>query len=155
MPLIGEPAPDFELRDQHGATHTLTEHAGRRAVLVVFYPYAFSSVCTRELDAVRSELVRFDADDVAVRAVSCDPVHTLRAFAERDDLTFPLLSDFWPHGEVARGYDVFDEVRGCARRSSFVVDRAGLVRWAVHNEMGKARELDEPLRVLARLTDQK
>ena len=155
MPTIGEPAPEFALRDQHGATHTLAEHAGRRAVLLVFYPHAFSSVCTRELDALRDGLVRFDDEDVAVRALSCDPVFTLRAFAERDDLTFPLLSDFWPHGEVASAYGVFDEDRGCARRSSFVVDRAGLVRWSVHNELGDARDLAEPLRVLSGLSAQR
>ncbi len=68
-----------------------------------------------------------------VLAVSCDPVHSLRAFAEQDGLSFPLLSDFWPHGDVARAYGVFNEKRGCPDRSTFIVDRDGVLRWSVHN----------------------
>jgi mycoredoxin-dependent peroxiredoxin len=74
---------------------------------------------------------------------------SLRAFAERDDLTFPLLSDFWPHGAVARAYGVFNEEKGCANRSSFIVDREGVLRWMVHNAMPEARDLEEQARVLA------
>jgi peroxiredoxin len=76
----------------------------------------------------------------------------LRELADRDGLEFPLLSDFWPHGAVASAYGVFDEEKGCARRSTFVVDRAGVVRWAVHNAMPDARDLAEQQRVLADLT---
>ena len=57
-------------------------------------------------------------------AISCDPIYSMRAFADQDGLNFPLLSDFWPHGEVSRAYDVFDELKGCPRRSSYVVDKA-------------------------------
>ena len=84
-----------------------------------------------------------------VLAVSCDPMFALRAFAEQDGLTFPLLSDFWPHGEVARAYGVFNEKRGCSDRSTFIVDRDGVLRWSVHNEMPDARDLEEQARVLA------
>ena len=149
MLKIGDPAPDFELRDQHGQTVTLASYRGRRTVVVMFYPFAFSRVCSGELGAVRDDLSRFVSDDVQLLAVSCDPMFALRAFAERDGLTFPLLSDFWPHGEVATAYGVFDAERGCAARSTFIVDRRGVLRWSVHNAMPDARDLDEQVRVLA------
>jgi mycoredoxin-dependent peroxiredoxin len=148
---IGQQAPDFELRDQHGQRVRLASFRGSRAVTVMFYPFAFSGVCTGELCSVRDNLPTFESDDVQVLAVSCDPMFSLRAFAERDGLTFPLLSDFWPHGEVARAYGVLNEDRGCADRSTFIVDRTGVVRWTVHNQMPEARDLEEQARVLADL----
>lgn len=138
----GQPAPDFALRDQHGQSVSLSLYADRADVVLVFYPYAFSGVCSTELSAIRDRLDELVDDRTAVLGISCDPMFALRAYADRDGLGFPLLSDFWPHGEVARAYGVFDEVLGCARRSSFVVDRAGLVRWVVHNPMGEARDID-------------
>ncbi len=148
---IGQPAPDFELRDQHGQQVSLGSFRGAKAVTVMFYPYAFSGVCTGELCSVRDNLPTFESDDVSLLAVSCDPMFSLRAFAERDGLTFPLLSDFWPHGEVARAYGVFNEQRGSADRSTFIVDKEGVVRWKVHNAMPQARDLQEQARVLADL----
>ncbi|MGN6129745.1 MAG: peroxiredoxin [Nocardioidaceae bacterium] len=147
-PGEGDPAPDFALKDQHGATVTLSSFRGERAVALMFYPYAFSGVCTGELSAVRASLPRFEQQDSVVLAVSCDPMFALRAFADRDGLEFPLLSDFWPHGEVAQAYGVFDADRGCARRSTFLVDRGGVVRWHVHNAMPEARDLEQQLAVL-------
>ncbi len=70
----------------------------------------------------------------------------LRAHADRDGIEFPLLSDFWPHGEVAGRYGVLDTAKGCPTRSTFVIDLEGLVRWQVHNPMGEARDLDVYLR---------
>ena len=148
----GRPAPDFTLRDQHGQHVSLSSFRGRKAVVVMFYPYAFSSVCTGELSAVRDRLPTFESDTVQVLAVSCDPMFALRAFAEQDGLTFPLLSDFWPHGATARAYGAFDEERGCSDRSTFIVDREGVLRWAVHSAMREARDLDEQARVLAGVT---
>jgi peroxiredoxin len=151
MPETGHEAPDFELRDQHGRPTRLASFRGGKAVVLMFYPYAFSSVCSAELSAVRDDLPAFASESVQLLAVSCDPMFALRAFAERDSLTFPLLSDFWPHGRVARAYGVFDEERGCAERSTFIVDRSGVVRWTVHNAMPEARDLEEQVRVLAEL----
>jgi mycoredoxin-dependent peroxiredoxin len=146
---IGAAAPDFTLRDQHGQSVQLSSYRGQKAVVVMFYPFAFSSVCTGELCAVRDSLPTFESDAVQVLAVSCDPMFTLRAFAERDGLTFPLLSDFWPHGATAAAYGVFNEERGCADRSTYIVDRDGVLRWSVHNAMPDARDLREQAAVLA------
>jgi peroxiredoxin len=139
---IGDRAPDFTLRDQHGQDVTLSSFAGTKAVLLVFYPYAFSGVCTGELTGFRDRLGDFETDDTTLLAVSCDPMYSQRALADRDGIFFPLLADFWPHGAVASAYGVFDESEGCAERSSFVVDKTGVVRWVLHNERGEARDLD-------------
>ena len=142
---IGGPAPDFTLRDQFGQDVTLSSYRGRKAVAIFFYPFAFSGVCTGEMAGIRDRLAEFMTFDTEVLAVSCDPVYSLRVFAEQDGLNFPLLSDFWPHGEVADAYDVFDAAKGCARRSSYVVDKDGAVRWSVHNAMPQGRDLDAHL----------
>jgi len=145
---LGGAAPDFTLRDQFGQDVTLSSYRGRKAVALVFYPYAFSGVCTGEMAGIRDRLAEFLTFDTEVLAISCDPVYSLRVFADQDGLNFPLLSDFWPHGEVARAYDVFDDSKGAARRSSYVVDRAGNLAWAVHNASPEGRDLDEHLRQL-------
>jgi peroxiredoxin len=149
---IGQPAPDFELRDQHGQPVRLSAFRGRKAVVVMFYPFAFSRVCTGELGAVRDDLGTFESADVQLVAVSCDPMFSLRAYAEQEGLTFPLLADFWPHGEVARSFGVFDADRGCADRSTFIVDKRGVVRWMVHSAMPDARDLRAHARALAEVS---
>jgi peroxiredoxin len=145
---IGGPAPDFTLRDQFGQDVTLSSYAGTKAVLLLFYPAAFSGVCTGEMAGIRDRLDEFLTFDTEVLAISTDQVYSLRTFADADGLNFPLLSDFWPHGEVARAYDVFDAKRGTARRSSYIIGRDGLVRWSVHNANPEGRDLGEHLRQL-------
>lgn len=145
---LGGLAPDFTLRDQFGQDVTLSSFRGRKAVAIFFYPFAFSGVCTGEMTGIRDRLAEFLTFETEVLGVSCDPVYALRAFADQDGINFPLLSDFWPHGEVARAYDVFDEAKGCPRRSSYIVDREGRVRWSVHNAMPDGRDLDEHLKQL-------
>jgi mycoredoxin-dependent peroxiredoxin len=148
---LGGPAPDFTLRDQFGQDIRLSSYRGTKAVVIFFYPYAFSGVCTGEMAGIRDRLDEFLTFDTEVLAISCDPVYALRAFADQDGLNFPLLSDFWPHGEVSRSFDVFDEKKGCSRRSSYVIDKDGMVRWAVHNAMPEGRDLDEHLKQLTAL----
>ena len=148
---LGAKAPDFTLRDQFGQEISLSSYAGSKAVVMFFYPYAFSGVCTGELSGIRDRLDEFMTFDTEVIAISCDPMFSLRAFADAEGLNFPLLSDFWPHGEVARAFDVFDEERGCPRRSSYVIDKQGILRWSVHNAMPEGRDLDEHLTQLNQL----
>ena len=147
---LGGPAPDFTLRDQFGQDVTLSSYRGTKAVALIFFPYAFSGVCTGEMAGVRDRLADFMTFDSEVLAISCDPVYSLRAFADADGLNFPLLSDFWPHGEVARAYGVLNDETGAPLRSSYVVDKAGNVTWSVHNAMPDGRDLDEHLAQLAK-----
>jgi len=100
---IGAFAPDFHLVDQHGQDVSLSGLRGRKAAVVVFYPWAFSSVCTAELAALQEDVTSFVSDDIELLAISCDAMFTQRAFADARGITFALLSDFWPHGQVARG----------------------------------------------------
>ena len=142
---VGRPAPDFTLRDQFGQEVTLSSYRGTKAVVLLFYPAAFSGVCIGEMSGIRARLDEFLTFDSEILAISCDPVYSLRAFADSDGLNFPLLSDFWPHGEVARAYGVLNERTGAARRSSYVVDKDGTIAWSVHNEGPVPRDLDEHL----------
>ncbi|MCC9704529.1 peroxiredoxin [Streptomyces sp. MNU76] len=145
---VGDKAPDFELKDNHGATVRLSDFRGEKNVVVLFYPFAFTGVCTGELCELRDNLPKFVNDDVQLLAVSNDSIHTLRVFAEQEGLEYPLLSDFWPHGEVSRAYGVFDADKGCAVRGTFIVDKEGLVRWSVVNALPDARDLKEYLAAL-------
>ncbi|WP_217252324.1 peroxiredoxin [Streptomyces sp. AC602_WCS936] len=145
---VGDKAPDFELKDNHGATVRLSDFHGHKNVVLLFYPFAFTGVCTGELCEVRDNLPRFSDRDTQVLAVSNDSIHTLRVFAEQEGLEYPLLSDFWPHGNVSRDYGVFDEDKGCAVRGTFIIDREGVVRWTVVNGLPDARDLDEYVKAL-------
>ncbi|MET9936150.1 MULTISPECIES: peroxiredoxin [unclassified Streptomyces] len=148
---VGTEAPDFELKDNHGRTVRLADFRGEKNVLLFFYPFAFTGVCTGELRELRANLPAFVNDDTQLLAVSADSVPTLRVFGDQEDLEFPLLSDFWPHGEVSRAYGVFDEEKGCAVRGTFVLDRAGTVRWSVVNALPDARDAAAYVEALAAL----
>jgi peroxiredoxin len=140
-PEAGDVAPDFALRSQHGETISLGDFRGQKSVVLVFYPFAFSRICTGELCEIRDDLARFQSDSVQVLAISCDAMQSLRAFAEAEGYQFPLLSDFWPHGDVARSYGVFNDKVGAALRGSFLIGPEGTVRWSVVNGIGEARDL--------------
>ncbi|MEU9347553.1 peroxiredoxin [Streptomyces sp. NPDC048278] len=140
---VGDKAPDFELKDNHGRAVKLSDFRGEKNVVVLFYPFAFTGVCTGELCELRDNLPKFEDRDTQLLAVSNDSIHTLRVFAEQEGLEYPLLSDFWPHGETSRAYGVFDEAKGCAVRGTFVIDKEGVVRWTVVNGLPDARDLNE------------
>lgn len=141
---VGALAPDFELQDQHGAPVRLSRFRGRKVVLV-FYPLAFSGICHGELSALRDHPI----DDAQVLTVSVDSVFAHRAWADREGFTFSLLSDFWPHGQVARAYGVFDEAKGVAQRGTFVIDGEGVIRWSVVNPSSQARDVTDYVKALA------
>ncbi|MFC5994322.1 peroxiredoxin [Pseudonocardia hispaniensis] len=139
-PEVGTEAPDFTLRDQNNQEVTLSSFRRRTAVLVVFYPFAFSGICTGELSAVRDDLSSFQNDDVQVVGISVDHPFTLKAWSQAQDYDFPLLADFWPHGAVAERYGVFDSAHGFALRGTFLVDKEGTVRFAEVNGRGEPRD---------------
>jgi peroxiredoxin len=145
---VGDKAPDFELKDNHGRTVRLADFRGEKNVVLLFYPFAFTGVCTGELCELRDNLPKFADRDTQLLAVSNDSIHTLRVFAEQEGLEYPLLSDFWPHGNVSRAYGVFDEDKGCAVRGTFVIDKEGVVRWTVVNGLPDARDLNDYVKAL-------
>ncbi|MEO6713640.1 MAG: peroxiredoxin [Mycobacteriales bacterium] len=148
---VGAVAPGFSLKDQNNQLVSLADFAGAKNVVLLFYPSAFSRNCTGELCAIRDELPRFENADVQLLAVSVDHVYAHKVWAEQEGFTFPLLADFWPHGAVAQAYGCFDFGSGRATRGTFIIDRAGVVRWKVVNAMPDPRDEAEYLEVLSTL----
>ena len=148
---VGQAAPEFTLVDQHKQPVSLSDFRGRKNVVLVFYPWAFTRVCGNELFALRDALPTLQNDDTQVLTVSADSVYSHRVWDEREGFGFPLLSDFWPHGAVAQAYGVFDAERGVALRGTFIIDREGIVRWQVVNDIPDARDLGVYQSVLATL----
>ena len=140
---IGSMAPDFELVNQHGQKISLSSYQGKKNVVVIFYPFAFSGICTGELCALRDDLSAFQNDKVELISISCDPMYANKVFAEQEGYKFQVLSDFWPHGAIAKAYGVFDENRGCATRSSSIIGTDGKIKWMVVNGLGEARNIAE------------
>ena len=147
---VGDVAPEFSLPDQDKQIVSLAELRGA-PVLLVFYPFAFSGICTGELCQLRDELATYTDAGVRVLAISTDPVFTLKAWRDQQGFGFQLLSDFWPHGAASRAYGVFAEDKGCALRGTFVIDRRGTVRWTVVNGLPDARDLHEYAKALQAL----
>jgi mycoredoxin-dependent peroxiredoxin len=148
---VGDEAPDFELKEHHGTPVRLSDFRAKRNVLLVFYPLAFSGVCSGEMRALRDEFPEAEHDDVALLTVSVDSGYSLRAWADAENYEFSLLSDFWPHGDVARAYGVFDEKKGFATRGTFIIDKTGVVRWKVINPTPQARDIADYQTALAAL----
>ena len=147
---VGDVAPEFSLPDQDKQIVSLAELRGT-PVLVVFYPFAFSGLCTGELCQLRDELAVYTDAGVKVLAISTDPVFSLKAFREKEGFEFPLLSDFWPHGAVAQSYGVFNDTVGMALRGTFLIDVSGVVRFAEVNAAGQARDQDSWKKAVASL----
>jgi peroxiredoxin len=148
---VGDQAPDFELKDQHGTPVKLSGFRGSKNVVLVFYPLAFSGVCSGELCAMRDSFPEVTRDDVELVTVSVDSGFVLRTWADRENFNFTLLSDFWPHGAVAQSYGVFDDKMGVATRGTFIIDKNGVVRWKVVNPIPQAREIADYQKALAEL----
>src|SRR5438132_10833344 len=143
MIQVGDEAPDFALRDQNNEVVTLSSFRGSKAVLIIFYPLAFTGICTGELCAVRDDLSTFQNDDVQVMTISVDSTYSHKIFSEKEGYEFPLLSDFWPHGAVAQAYGVFNETTGFSNRGTFLVDGDGIVRFRELNGPGDGRNPDD------------
>ena len=148
---VGTQAPDFTLKDANREDVTQSSFRGEKNVLLVFYPFAFSGICTGELCQVRDELAEYQNDEVQVIGVSVDTPFSLKAWAEKEGYTFPLLSDFWPHGATAQAYDVFNDKAGMALRGTFLIDKQGVIRFAEANQPGEARDQDQWKRALKAL----
>ncbi|MBU8818778.1 peroxiredoxin [Mycolicibacterium goodii] len=140
---VGTPAPDFTLRDQNNRPVTLSNYRtgeNPKDVLVVFFPLAFTGVCEGELGAIRDQLPLYENDHSAVIAISVGPPPTHKIWSIESGFTFPVLSDFWPHGKVAQDYGVFNDDAGYPNRGTFVVDRTGIIRFAEMMEPGQVRD---------------
>lgn len=137
---VGEQAPEFELRDQNMQKVSLSALRADRRVLLVFFPLAFTGTCQGELGYIRDNLDSFSNDEVTTVAISVGASPTHKVWSSAQGFLFPILSDFWPHGEVARKYGVFNETSGYANRGTFLVDRDGTVAFADMVGPGESRD---------------
>ena len=149
--LIGDAAPNFSLTNQHGETISLADFKGKKAVVVVFYPFSFTGICTGELCELRDNLAIFEASNVELLAISCDSKFTQKVFAEQEGYKFSVLSDFWPHGATAKDYGVFLEEPGMATRATFVINKAGVLTAKFVTAPGQARNFADYKTAIAAL----
>lgn len=147
---VGDIAPDFCLANQFGEPISLAELRGV-PVMLVFYPFAFSGICTSELSELQDSVADFVDAGVRLLAVSVDTKYTLRAYAEAQGYAFDLLADFWPHGHVAQHYGAFDAVRGMAGRSTFLITAEGIIADMFSTPTGQARAMARYWQALERL----
>jgi Peroxiredoxin len=148
---VGEAAPDFELKDQHGTPSGCPVSAAPRTSCWSFTRWRSAACAPASCAAIRDEFPEVNRDDVELLTVSVDSTFAHRAWADAEHFQFGLLSDFWPHGEVAKLYGVFDSERGLATRGTFIIDKDGVVRWKVVNPIPQARDLAEYSKALAAL----
>ncbi len=143
-PALGQPVRDFHGYDQHGRSFELSAWSGKPAMLV-FFAFAFSSVCTDELEMLRDTAYLFDAADCRILAVSTDTTFVLRELDRQRNLGFTLVSDHWPHGAIGQSYGAFDDKLGCDRRQSFLIGPDGRLAWSKEVDLPQTRDMNEHL----------
>ena len=146
---VGDVAPDFSLKNQFGEIINLSDYKNQKNVVLMFYPFAFTGNCTKELCTIRDERNDFVNESTQILSISCDPVPSLKIFAEEQNLSTPLLSDFWPHGQISRAYGVFLEDLGFSTRGTFVIDKNGIIRWKVVTGPGNVRNTEDYRKALS------
>jgi peroxiredoxin len=128
---VGDDAPDFELRSHRGGTVKLSDFRGKQRVVIAFHPLAFTPVCATQMTGYQRDLPRLEAADTAVLGISIDAQPAKTAWAQAlGPLSFDLLSDFYPHGEVAQKYGVLRPKEGFSERAIFIVNKQGKIAWA-------------------------
>ncbi len=133
----GDKAPDFTLPDQNGDTIALSSFRGRKHVVLVFHPLAFTSICSVQMPGYSKEKQTFEGMSAQVLGVSVDSVPTLKAWADSlGGIDYPMLADFHPHGEVAKKFGIL-RPEGYSERATIVIDMAGVVRYIDVHEIGK------------------
>jgi peroxiredoxin len=149
---IGQTAPAFSLKNTQGEVVSLSDFQGTQPVALVFYPFTFTGVCEGELCALRDDYTEFTDAGVQVLACSCDSRFAQAQWAEQQGYQFPVLSDFWPHGEVAKAYGVFNETLGCANRATFLIGADGVVVDTFASpDLGTARDTSRYTEALEKL----
>ena len=148
---VGDVAPDFTLPDQNGSKVTLSSFSGKKNVVLVFHPLAFTSVCTVQMPGYSKERQSFEGLDAQVLGLSVDSAPAHKAWAEQlGGIEYPLLADFWPHGEVAKKYGIL-RPEGYSERATFVIDKNGIIRHIEVHEIGKVPDRAKLIEILKTL----
>jgi peroxiredoxin len=150
---VGSTPKSFSLRDQDKNPVTLEDLKGRKSV-IVFIPFPFTGICDGEVCLIRDQLARLNDLDANVVVITCHAVQTAKKWSDENGFTFPVLSDFWPHGVVTTGFGAFNWDVGVANRMSFVLDAEGVVRKIVDSgSLGTPREFDEYVTALREIDE--
>jgi peroxiredoxin len=151
VPQKGEAAPDFVLKDQEGKEFRLSDLRGRR-VLLSFHPLAWTGVCAKQMQSLEDNAETFESLNTVAVGISVDSVPTKKAWAEQLGIRkVRLLSDFWPHGGVARLYGLFRETDGISQRANVIVDQNGTVIFSRVYELGELPDIQEIIKVIRAL----
>ena len=152
IPQTGETAPDFTMKDQDGNDVKLSSFRGQKNVLLAFFPLAFTPVCSCQIPQYKEDLSKFSELGTQVLAVSVDSVPAHKAWTEQmGGIPYPVLSDFYPHGDTAKKYGVLTE-NGFSERALFIIDKTGTVRFSQVHELKKQPDNNLVLDELKKLT---
>ena len=150
MPIaVGQPAPDFTLKDQSQKEIKLSDFAGERNVVLIFYPLDFSPICTNEHACFVNDLKQFESLDAQVLGLSVDSVWAHKAFAEKMGITYPLLADFNPRGAVADKFGVYLAEKGITGRAIAIINKAGKIAWFKNYDIPVVPDMKEVGQALA------
>jgi peroxiredoxin len=148
---VGQKAPEFALKDQSQKEVKLSDFAGKRNVVLVFYPLDWSPTCTNEHVCFVNGMKQFEMLDAEVLGVSVDSVWSHKAFAEKMGIKYSLLADFHPKGVMSEKYGVYLDEKGITGRAIFIVDKAGKVAWAKHYDIPVVPDINEVAAALGNL----
>jgi mycoredoxin-dependent peroxiredoxin len=146
---VGQTAPDFTLKDQSQKEVKLSDFAGKKRVVLVFYPLDWSPTCTNEHACFVNDMKNFDTLDAQVLGVSVDSVWSHKAYAEKMGIKYSLLADFQPRGAMSEKYGVFLPEKGITGRSIFIIDKQGKVAWLKHYDIPVVPDIKEVATALA------
>jgi mycoredoxin-dependent peroxiredoxin len=146
---VGQTAPDFALKDQNQKEVKLSDFAGKKRVVLVFYPLDWSPVCTNEHACFVNDMKSFDTLDAEVLGVSVDSFWSHKAYADKMAIKYSLLADFQPRGAMAEKYGVFLPEKGITGRAIFIVDKHGKVAWAKNYDIPVVPDIKEVAAALA------
>jgi mycoredoxin-dependent peroxiredoxin len=147
---VGQPAPDFTLKDQNQKDVKLSQYRGKN-VVIVFYPLDWSPVCTNEHACFVNDLKQFEKLNAQVLGLSVDSIWSHKAFAEKMGIRYPLLADFQPRGAVAEKFGVYLADKGITGRAIAIVDKAGKIAWLKNYEILTVPEMKEVSEALAKV----
>ncbi len=147
----GAKAPDFTLKDQDQNDVTLSSFQGKKNVVLAFYPLDFSPVCSKEHTCFRDDLKGFEGLNAQILGLSVDSVWAHKAFAQQIGVSYPLLADFHPRGEVAAKFGLYLDDKGITQRATVVIDKQGVVRYVHVNEILQQRDNKEIQKALQQL----
>ncbi|HIH44075.1 MAG TPA: peroxiredoxin [Candidatus Methanoperedenaceae archaeon] len=145
---IGDTAKDFSLSDQNGKKIRLSDFKGKK-VLLSFHPLAWTAVCADQMKSLEDNRYRFDKLNTVALGISVDTAPSKRAWAKQLGIkNTRLLSDFWPHGEVAKLYGIFREKEGVSERSNIIIDEQWKVVFVKVYPMGELPDIEEIIKVM-------